>query len=208
MAISPTATEIRNLLEGYCVSATQISDAWIEARRDNFVIPYVERKTRQTLTARAQVIEYYSGNGQNILMLDRRPIVSLDAIAYVLGGLTNLLNLNNIEVIKSDGVLKAKRNYEEAYYLPLFAKGDKNLRVTYTYGFSTIPAGMKEAVSYLCAEQLLGFIGARTGGGSVGIQSYNRGYGERGKYQDIRNDLSRQAEALLRVYMTHVVGNA
>jgi hypothetical protein len=54
---------------------------------------------------------------------------------------------------------------------------------------------------------LLGFIGARTGGGSLGVSAWNRGYGIRGKYQDIRNDLARQALDILKNYSTGVVGN-
>jgi hypothetical protein len=44
MAVSPTATEIRGLLENYGITASIVSDTWIEARRDAQVIPYIEDK--------------------------------------------------------------------------------------------------------------------------------------------------------------------
>ena len=184
-----------------------INQSWIEKRRDNFVVPYVERVTRQSFGSIKSVVQFYSGNGKNYLLLNKKPIVALTEIRYVLGGSNfTILNLQNIQVVASEGILKAKRNYEEAYYLPVFARGDYNIQITYTYGYADCPEDVKEAVMYLCAEQILGFIGARTGGGSLTMQSYGRNYGSRGKYQDIRNDLSRQAYALLSPYMTSVVG--
>lgn len=202
----PTESEILTFLEGYCVEASDFSAGWLEKRRDYFVVPFVERITRQYFSGTQQVVEYYSGNGKNYLILNRKPIVSLDEIRYVLGGSNfTILNLQNIEVILAEGILKAKRNYEESYYLPVFAKGDYNIKITYTCGYVVCPDPVKEAVIYLVAEQALGFLGARTGGGSLSMQSYSRNYGTRGKFQDIRNDLSRQAHALLQPYMTSVV---
>lgn len=185
----------------------QLTSKWIQERLDKFVVPFVERITRQYFSGTRQAVEYYSGNGKNYLILNRKPIVSLDEIRYVLGGSNfTILNLQNIEVISAEGLLKAKRNYEEAYYLPVFARGDYNIKITYTYGYTECPDTIKEAVIYLAAEQALGFLGARTGGGSLSMQSYSRNYGTRGKFQDIRNDLSRQAYAILQPYMTSVVG--
>lgn len=204
----PTAADIKEFLEGYCITSEILTNTWIEKRRDSFVVPYVERITRQSFSGVATVTEYYSGNGKNILILNRKPVIAVTEIRYVLGSNNiSILNLGNIEVVQSEGILKAKRNYEESFYLPVFAKGDYNIKVTYTYGYATCPDDIKEAIIYLCAEQALGFIGARTGGGSITMQSYGRNFGERGKYQDIRNDLSRQAHAILSPYMTSVIGN-
>lgn len=181
---------------------------WIQKRIDNFIVPWIERVTRSHFSGTQQIVEYYSGTGSNLLILNRRPIVSLDKIEYVLGGSNiTILNLGNIETIYAEGILKAKRNYEESYYLPVFAKAEKNIKVTYTYGTASAPGPIREAAIYLAAEKLLGHIGASTGGGNVGTQGYNKTYGVRGKYQDERNDLSRQAMALLKPYMTGLVGS-
>jgi hypothetical protein len=203
----PTALEIRNFLEGYGVDHLVLSDDWIDDRIANNVVPYVERITRLSFSAIASVTELYSGNGKNIMLLNRRPIVAVTSIRYVLGG-SNLtyLNLNNIEISKQQGILKAKRNYEESYYLPVFAKGDYNIEVTYTYGYATMPNDVSEAVKYLTCEQLLGFIASRTGGGDLSGEGWSRSFGTRGKYSAIRNDLARQARFLLARYMTRIVG--
>jgi hypothetical protein len=185
-----------------------ISIGWINARLQNFIIPYVERMCRQSFFSIKSITEYLSGNGKNYLVLNHKPINEVTKIEYVLGGNnTFFLNLAMIETIASEGVLKAKRNYEEAFYLPVFAKGDYNIKVTYTYGYLECPPDVKEAIMYLAAEQLLGFIGSRTGGGtSFSMQMYSRSWGARGKYSEIRDDLARQAYAILAYYTTSVVG--
>lgn len=205
---APTATEVRTFLENYGITTTQLSDAWITARISNFVVPYVEKITRQSFSSVKTVVEYHSGNGKNIMVLDRRPIVSVTEIAYVLGGNTQrILNLAMIETVSQQGILKAKTNYDEAFLLPLFAKGEYNIKVTYTYGTITPPDDVKEAMTYLTASRCLTFVGARTGGGSLGIQSHNRNYGPRGKYHDIIMTLDADAHSILRKYSTAVVGS-
>jgi hypothetical protein len=203
----PTFTDIRTFLENYGISATQLSDAWITARIENLVIPYVEKITRQSFTEVKTATEYHSGNSKSLLILDRRPIVAVTEISYVLGGNTlRILNLAMIETVADQGILKAKTNYDEAFLMPLFAKGDYNIKVKYTYGTATPPHEVQEAITYLTASRCLTFVGARTGGGSLGIQSHNRNYGSRGKYHDIIMALDADAHALLRPWMTSLVG--
>ncbi len=185
-----------------------LSDYWLKTRRDRFIVPYVEKVTRQSFTGIATAIEYHSGNGKNVLMLDRRPINSVTEIAYVLGGNTfRILNLAMIETVAEEGILKSKTNYDEAFLLPVFAKGEYNIKVTYTYGYSTMPDDIAEAVIYLATYQALNFIGARTGGGSLNVQGFGRNFGQLGKYNDVLKHLSSQAHIILRQYMTGVVGN-
>lgn len=204
----PSANDVRSLLENYGIVAAQLSDAWITARIANFIVPYVEKITRQSFSAVKSVTEYHSGNAKNILILDRRPIVAVTEISYVLGGNTlRILNLAMIEVVAQQGILKAKTNYDEAFMLPLFAKGEFNIKVTYTYGTATPPDDVKEAMLYLAASRCLTFVGARTGGGSLGIQSHNRNYGSRGKYHDICQTLDADAHSILKKYSTSVVGS-
>lgn len=205
---APSASEIRSFLENYGIVSAQLSDTWIDARVANFVVPYVERITRQNFDGVTTVTEYHSGNGKNIMMLDRRPIIAVTEVAYVLGGNTQrILNLAMIETVSNQGILKAKTNYDEAFLLPLFAKGEYNIKVTYTYGYADYPADIKEAVLYLTASRCLTFVGARTGGGSLGIQSHSRNYGNRGKYHDIIQTLDADAHSILRKHSTSIVGS-
>ena len=70
----PTTIEIRAFLEGYNVSISCLSDEWIEARRDNFIIPYVERLIKISLSGSEEKTEYLDGTATDILMLNRKNI--------------------------------------------------------------------------------------------------------------------------------------
>lgn len=206
--MSITYSDIRSFLEGYGITMTQLSDTWINSRINNFVIPFVESYTRQSFSGVQTITEYYSGTGNNVLMLNRRPIVAITEIRYVIGGYSMpILNLAMIETIAAEGIIKAKSNFDEAYFLPVFAKGSKNIKVSYTYGWADYPIDIKEAIIYFASSQILGFIGTRTGGGSLGVQGFSRNYGDRGKYHDIRQELDRQAYSILNKYKNSVVGS-
>lgn len=204
----PTATDVRTFLEGYGITTAILTDLWLTSRIDNTVIPHVEEVTRQKFSGIATAVEYHSGTGKNILLLDKKPIVGLTQIEYVLGG-DNIQIMNNamIEVIAAEGILKSKTNYDEAFLLPVFAKGEYNIKATYTYGYADYPNPVKDAVIFLAASMALGFVGSRTGGGNVSGQAYNRTFGDRGKWTEERNDLARQAYALLKPYSTGIVGS-
>lgn len=183
----------------YCV----VSENWIVKRRDQRIIPWVESKTRQSLSGIQTVTEYYDGTGSPIMILRRRPIVELLSISY-----TNVdsnlyyLTPSAMQVIADEGILKAKANFNESSYIPIFFRGDRNIRIKYTYGFADCPADISEAVAMLLASEVLAFAGSKTGGGDIGLQSFNRGYGENGKWTHIRKDLAKGAAALLKKYIT------
>lgn len=206
--VAPTATEIRDILEGYMIDTTAVTDAWIEKHRDSFVIPLMERKTRQTFYRTAQVTEVYSGNGTTTLTLNRRPVISLDSIRY----LVLAINFENvavdaIELIGNEGILRSlESTIIEATTIPVFPKGKSNIQVTYTYGYTDLPVLLQTAIEYFTAEGVLGLIADRTGGGNLSTQGWNRDWGQRGKYTNIRNDLARKGYIAMKEYMTGVVG--
>jgi hypothetical protein len=201
----PTAAEIRAILESYGIIDSVLSDSWIENCRDNEVIPHVKDITRMTFEGEAETTEYYNGNGHSVLILNRRPVVELVSIetvgAIVVGNLVNAT-----ELIPAEGMIKARTNYKEAVYGPIFPKGDKNIKVTYKYGYVDYPNDVKRAVALLVAAKSLALVGARTGGGSLTVQSHSRNYGPGGKYSDIRKELIASGYGLLKKYMTSVTG--
>ncbi len=192
-----------------------ISDEWIIKRRDNMVIPYIERVTGMSLREITQVTEYYSGTGKSILFLNRRPVISIENISYTnipFESQTGNL-LQSVELIKEEGMLKSKTNFNEGSYDPIFSRGTDNLKVTYTYGFTDLLDGnglealdLGEAIINMISSKILNFIGSRTGGGSLSGTNWSRQFGDRGKYNDILNELDKSAYSILRKYTTGVVG--
>lgn len=210
MASVPTAQEIRDFLQGYCIDSTIVSDQWITDRMSNSIIPYVERITRFSVTQEKTVTDYYSGNGDNILFLHNKNFKELVNIQFVVGGGLWVFNMNNVEIDRSEGIIKAKRNYNETYIRPYFPKGTKNIKVTYTIGYDPgdLPGQLKEAIIYLTCEQLLGFIEGMSGGGDIAVTGYSTRYGVRGRWTTIRDDLTRKAGSILRDYINLTVGNS
>lgn len=209
MAI-PTASDVRTYLEGYCIDETILSNTWIDNRMNKSVVPFVERIIKRKVEGVEEVTEYLSGNGASILILSRKDVNSLVSIEYVTGSddtVDSFIGLAGVRLIGDQGIIKSISNITEGGYGTIFARGKRNLKIVYNIGSSTIEEDIKEALLMLCAEKVLGFVGARTGGGSISVQGFSRNFGERGKYQDVRNDLKRDAMALLKNYMTTVVGS-
>lgn len=182
---------------------TILSDGWILRTRDRLVVPWVEKHTRQSFRGVQEVTEYYSGDGGSLLILRRRPIHELISISY-----TNVdsnfyyLTPNAIQVLKEEGILKAKAHFNESSYVPIFYKGEKNLRVTYKFGYLDYPADVAEAVARLVAEQALAHVGSKTGGGNLSAQGYSRSFGQIGKWTEARRNLAKTALAILKPRMT------
>jgi len=180
-----------------------ISDNLLASLRDNFIMPWVTAKTRQSFAGIQQATEYYDGTGSSLMILRRRPIVQLINIHY-----TNVdsnlyyLTPSAIQVIADEGILKAKANFNENTYIPIFYKGTRNVCIVYTYGYSTMPTDVQEAVTCLVAEQALAHIGSKTGGGDLSGQGYSRSFGQSGKWTHERRQLAREGLALLRPYIT------
>ncbi len=210
MASLPTAAEVRNELENYVgVDNSLVTDTWITNRLTKFVIPWVEKKIKTPLTASsAQITEFLSGTGSSILILSHKPVLSIDAMVFVSAVNTPNLSLSNITYDSAEGFVKAKGVADElggqGY---MFPRGQKNIKVTYTYGLGTLPEDLAQALIYLTAESVLGHIEGMTGGGTPTANSFSKAYGNRGKYTNIRNDLARMAMSILKSYWTGVVGS-
>lgn len=205
---APTANEIRaSFLTDYGISVSVLSDTWIEDERDYIVIPFVERITGMKFTGEENITEYLSGTGEGLLMLSRKNVTELVSLAYVAGGdIDSSIGLGGVQLLNG-GIIKAVSNITEGGTTTLFRRGNRNIKVVYKVGESDYPNEIKRAISYLVAESALGYVGAATGGGSINVQGFGRNFGERGKFQDARNDYKRRAMFILNSYKTHVVGS-
>ena len=184
------------------------SDQWVASERDGFVLPWVTRVTRQVFTGVQTVTEYYDGTGSSVLALRRRPVQSLLSISY-----TNVdsnlyyLTPSAILLIGEEGLLKAKANFNESTYIPIFYRGDRNVKVTYQVGFNQVPVDAFKGITCLLAERVLAHQASKTGGGAaMSGQGYNKSFGDAGKYGNRRKELAQEGMACLRQYMTGAGG--
>ena len=203
----PTATEIRDYLEGYCVTEARLTDIWIARRRDA-VIKWIERAVGQTVTAETQYTEYLSGTGSSLLILSRRPVVSLDSIEYVIAppDYEATMGLGSIELIAAEGVIKSRLDVE-AGLRDTFVKGSYNIKVVYTAGTLVPDAEIREAIMALTAERMLSHLSSLTGGGNIGVAGYQRNYGEKGKYSQARKELAKWGLSNLAGRISGVTGS-
>jgi len=187
---------------------TEMTDEWIANRRDGFVIPYVENATDQSISSVSEIEEHYSGNGTSTMILNRRPIIEVTNISYtnIPAETTSGNLLLSVDVLKEEGILKSIANFNEGSYDSLFYKGINNIKVKYTYGYAETPIDICELITVMTAKKMLVAIGARTGGGNLSMQSYSKGYGNRGKYTEILDMMDADAFVILRKYQTGIVG--
>lgn len=157
-----------------------VSDEWLNNTWEDQIRPIVEQYVP---LEEKTVEEFHSGIANGILALDNR---NINEILEIEGGYFTRID-------RASGILKGS-----------FPKGEKNIRIKYTYGGEMKP-DVKRACVMLIASVALGFIGSSTGGGSLNVQGYGRNYGTRGKYNDIRSDFERWAYAILRRYQTGMV---
>lgn len=205
--------EIYDYLEGYGIDTDVISSKWVAKRITNIIVPWINTHTRLNFNSEEEITEYLSGTGLETLQLSRAPINELVSLTYVntievVGNIVNTVVLDN-----EHGILIAKTNPNEGVFNRVFRKGNKNIKVVYKVGYNNFIdndgneiVDIKEAIVYMACKQVLIQIGARTGGGALSQQAWSRNYGPRGKYNDIINDLDMMAHAIIRKYMTGVVG--
>lgn len=209
----PVAQDVYDYLENYCIDNTIISEDWIDKRITRQILPYIERITRLNFQAIQTVTEYQSGNGRNLLYLDRRPVISIEQVTFttVIDDTSNFVD--SVELVPEEGIVIATGKPAEGLPRSVWPKGNYNIKVTYTYGYNDFTdsetgelVDIKEAIICMAAKKVLTQVGARTGGGNTGGQQWSRSFGKRGKYTEMLQECDQTALAILRQYKTSVVG--
>lgn len=200
MAISPD--DVYDYLEHYDIDESIVSENWIAARIADTIDPFLEDKLGITTTKTYNtIIEWAAGTDTNMLMLNYRPVISVDYVRRIsIGGDTEYYDGElSYNIDKDKGIIYSNR---------IFSKNRKYIKdweIKYTYGFSELIDPIKQACVMLLAELVLGQIASQTGGGNINVQGVGRQYGRRGIYSDARDELIRRAFQILRRYMSGVV---
>ena len=167
--------------------------------------------TKLSFDGKKQYEEFYDGSGKPELLLNRKPIVSLDKVQiltwpYPFYQFTS----NSILVDAPRGMLRIKNSVElyALYIQPVFPTGENNIIITYTAGFDTMPDDVQEALVMMVTSDALGMqAGIEGDKANLSVEGYSVGYGNpKGKYGNARIDLQLQARTLLNKYITSVIG--
>ena len=203
-----SVTQIRDMLEGYCIDQSIISDEWITNRRDNYVIPtIVKKRLGISVVGDNSKDVYLNGTGKDILMLPDKNILELLNIQYVNTQSVYTPSLANFILIAEEGILKAKYNFNESFANPVFPKGTRNIKITYKVGYAdaNIPVDINELIGYLTVIEICTWIEGRSGGGNVTSEAFNRQYGDLGKYTNLRRQLTQRCNVITRNYRSYTI---
>jgi hypothetical protein len=183
---------------------TALSDDWLIKRRDNYIIPWIKKRTIATFGGAREVTEYISGNGLTTMILSNRPIVDLSTLQYVDAAQESDGSLaQSVEIDKEQGILISRHRVYDAASHTVFRRGHKNIKVTYTYGYADLQTeapDICEAISAWVAREALVLIGNRTGGGDISRPGFTRTFGDRGKYTHMINELDMKIHGILSGY--------
>lgn len=163
--LSLPTTQDTALLELLCEAAS------------SFVLTYCNRDTF-AITART---ERYNGTGSRVLVVDNRPIVSVQSVSIYGKDVPASVDFGNGYIFDKTSI---------TLYGSRFDKDIRNVEVSYTSGFATLPASIKQAVVEIVAEKYQ----RRT---RLGVSSKSIGQ-ETISYS--QNDLGPSAKAVLNQY--------
>lgn len=110
----------------------------------------IERECNRTFNA-SDLTEYYNGDGTNVLLTRNYPINSITTIHDDCDR-----EYNSDDLIDSDNII-IDSEVEGRIVLDgtLFTKGDKNIKLVYNAGYSTIPTDLEQAcIKRVAAEYL------------------------------------------------------
>lgn len=201
-----TESDVVDFLKAYNIDLTNYGTNWIDDRITNRIVPMLEEKFGFSFSSVDDVISYHDGLGEPVLYLDTRNALSLVNVV-----LLDSINVNyefTFELNKREGYIRAI--YSDDYMNdPVFPRGTRNIKVTLSVGYldADLPADIKECILLLSAADLLAFEAGKDGGGkTLSVVAWSKGYGDLGKYSEIRKEFAYQAFIIMKRYTSAVVG--
>lgn len=208
MAVA-TPDDVREILEGYQIDSSTLSDSWIQKRIDRRVVPMVEEKVGFKLEGgdQQELVEHHSGTNEAVLMLDNRNATELVRVELL--GTSPTTIAQEYQLIPGEGLLRAVNSEHFLNDTTAFPRGTRNIRVTIKVGFATCPPQITELVSLYAADASLANLQGRDGGGrSKSVVAFSQSYGEQGKFTEARQHILGDAHTILRRFTSAVVGQS
>jgi len=199
-----TISEISAELGGFSLTASSVPtstqvESWIsDAEKEvNEVTGRVWEST--TITSSAYEYADYHGNGR--IILQNAPVISVESVEYDSDGIgaastawstitEGRLDTNGFVLYKEEGLLNLHSSTGKQV-----PTGLQNVRITYTYGYSTVPLHIKRITTLIVAKRLILSVANKAGseeGGSISVGTIS--VDDPNNY--VSNHLSRVSEEL------------
>jgi hypothetical protein len=135
------------------------NDTWQTVVEDliNSLSTHLEGLLNRVIKQKVGIVEYQDGSGKGYLVLRNTPVTGIQEIVYTEDG----------EVLASDKYSFYDDGMVVLKYNAVFPKGSRNLKITYTAGYATIPSDLKRVFLFVLKEYFdhyLQGIGAETKG--------------------------------------------
>ncbi len=141
-----TVADVRDFLRN-----DEFTDIQIQAMIDR-ISGMVDEAIGHTAGTPETVTHYFNGNGENKLMLYKYPVVSVSGVAYYTGFGWKAYDASAIDII-NDRIIQLR--YSPTHPYQYFPEGINNIKVTYTFGYSTVPNWIKDYVLLKVADELV-----------------------------------------------------
>ncbi len=147
---------------------TSSDDDNLLTRQINAVTDYIESYCGRRFKDTTYTDEYYDGDGETDLILKQFPITDTAeiSITFVSDDVETAVDNDDLEFYNDEGMI----------YYPRWPRGRKNIKITYSAGYATIPADLAQA----CIELVATIHNRRKTGGakSESIGDYSITYGD------------------------------
>jgi hypothetical protein len=150
MTTYSTVDEIRDYTR---VGSAEFDDEAVD-RMISAASAKIDRLTGRTWQAvRTITDQYYTGDGTNRLYLDNKDIGSISALSINIsstGSTYTDITTSRVRIASDSGIIELQPDAEVTYF-PTYLN---SVKISYTYGSSTVPIDIKQACRYLVAKAI------------------------------------------------------
>ncbi len=155
----PDASELVSLtnLKAFLSISSSGKDTILQAIKDGVEAAVMRYCDRDLLVPSTPYTEYYEGDGSHQLIVDQRPVISVTSVyidpSRLFPAATLVPDLNTgspSELVSTASQLRA--GIIELFNYA-FLKGRGSVKITYSAGYSVVPADLQLAVKLICSKE-------------------------------------------------------
>ncbi len=141
-----TPNDVRNFIRN-----DEYTDDQIQAIIDR-VSGVVDEKIEHTAGSPKTITRYFDGNGTKELVVVPGPIVSLSSVEKYNEYSWEAYDVSAIDIVDGNKIVL---RYSSTHPDSIFPEGINNIKITYTFGYTAVPAWIKDYVLLRVADELM-----------------------------------------------------